>query len=96
MSTPIVPRISSTHLIILSSLPPLRLGVVATKKMRDAGYKGLIIGMSGDNSCTSFLQSGANNFLLKPLCRKELTNALVSDESNKNTTTISSDVRDET
>ena len=56
--------------------------------MRAAGFKGLIIGMSGDVSCNEFLQSGANCFLSKPLSRKELLNALLTDATNENTISL--------
>ena len=59
------------------------LGSVATKKIRELGFKGLIIGLSGDDSCTEFKENGAYKFLMKPVSRKELSEALRSESISK-------------
>lgn len=91
---------SRLHQLYPSSSPlllpsPIRPGPEATKKMRDAGYKGLIIGMSGDDSSNSFMLNGADNFLLKPVCWEELRNALIPQTTKINTTTPSTEGNDE-
>jgi FixJ family two-component response regulator len=54
-------------------------GSVATKKIRELGFKGLIIGLSGDDRCMEFKENGADKFLMKPVNRKQLSEALRSE-----------------
>mmetsp|Transcript_26755 Transcript_26755/g.26995 ORF Transcript_26755/g.26995 Transcript_26755/m.26995 type:complete len:805 (-) Transcript_26755:241-2655(-) len=42
-------------------------GPVAAKALRNMGYQGLIIGLSGDAEVDSFMSSGADKVLIKPL-----------------------------
>lgn len=51
-------------------------GPLAAKQMRELGYVGAIIGITGDAYTAEFLNNGANMVLMKPISRKELLDAM--------------------
>mmetsp|Transcript_9290 Transcript_9290/g.9368 ORF Transcript_9290/g.9368 Transcript_9290/m.9368 type:complete len:126 (+) Transcript_9290:2175-2552(+) len=58
------------NLILMDSMMPVMDGLEATKEIRDVGYKGLIIGVTGNvtaDDIESFLKHGADAVLPKPL-----------------------------
>eukprot|EP01041_Mallomonas_annulata_P042208 gene42208-biopygen11567 len=58
---------------------PVMSGLEATRRIRDMGYKGLIIGVTGNvtpHDISTFVAHGANIVLPKPLDMSKLDNAL--------------------
>ena len=55
---------------------PPNVGSVAVKIMRDLGFSGVIIGLSGDHEESEFIRCGVDKVLLKPINRIVLEEAL--------------------
>jgi len=61
---------SQIDVILMDFMMPVMDGPTATKKIRELGYSGLIIGLTGntwDSDMNLFLAHGANRVMLKPL-----------------------------
>ena len=66
-------RINSS---LVHSLLSTHVGSVAVKIMRDLGFNGVIIGLSGDHEESEFIRCGVDKVLLKPINRIVLEEAL--------------------
>ena len=63
---------------------PVMNGPTASKHIRDLGYKGLIIGLTGhalSEDVKDYLDSGADKVIVKPL-RKEVLFGLIAEIEN--------------
>jgi len=61
---------SAIDLILMDSVMPVLSGVLAAKKIREMGYRGIIVGITGNvaqDDIDTFLASGADVVLPKPL-----------------------------
>lgn len=66
--------------IFMDSNMPVMAGPVATKQIRDMGYCGLVLGVTGnvlDEQIDDFISSGANRVLPKPVNMKTLNTILL-------------------
>ena len=73
------------HVVIMDFHMPEMDGHVAAARMREAGYVGYIIGLTGTTSheeISSFIHMGANRVLLKPVNAEVLNAELRGDELN--------------
>jgi CheY-like chemotaxis protein len=67
------------HLLTMDKTMPILGGVEATGQIREAGYGGLIIGITGDagrGDQQDFIRSGADAVLPKPLIKADLVDLL--------------------
>ena len=63
--------------ILMDNNMPRMSGPAAVKEIRRRGFKGVILGVSGDALSTDeFAAAGANGTLLKPISREELLGAI--------------------
>jgi len=73
------PLVGGYDLVIMDNLMPKMNGTVACRKMREAGYIGIIIGLTGNalpEDVEEYLQHGANAVLRKPLDIEEFCTTL--------------------
>ena len=66
-------------IILMDYQMPQMDGPTATKEIRRLGYKGIIIGVTGNSlliDIETFMKAGANDVLLKPLNFKALEKAI--------------------
>ncbi|MDL5029518.1 response regulator, partial [Vibrio sp. TMPB1044] len=79
------------NLVIIDNHMPKMNGVETVKKIREAGYKDvIIIGWTADIMQTSthaFIKAGANEVLTKPLIKRDLIEALSRHLNDIKTTT---------
>ena len=79
-----LPKENSSHhhhydFIVMDNLMPIMNGTEACRKMRQAGYQGIIIGLTGNalqEDVEEYLQHGANAVLRKPLDLEEFHSTL--------------------
>ena len=72
-------------IILMDFIMPHMDGPTATREIRSLGYKGLIIGVTGNAlpaDTESFLTHGANRVLVKPL-RVEVLDKTIADLSHR-------------
>jgi len=67
------------HVVLMDNNMPRMGGPEAIMEMRRRGYKGVIVGVSGDVGATQeFLDAGADDALVKPVTQDGLLNTLQS------------------
>ena len=67
-------------IIFMDSMMPVMGGIEATAKIRELGYTGMIVGVTGDITAEDnkrFLESGVNDVMLKPLLLPHVESILI-------------------
>lgn len=67
--------------VLIDNHMPIMNGHDATQKLRDAGYRGLIIGITGDSALTevaAFMNRGADGVLVKPIKSDDLMDIILT------------------
>ena len=70
---------SAIDLVLMDSVMPRLDGLQATRRLREMGYKGLILGVTGNvgqQDIDAFIAHGANYVLCKPFQLSEFNEAL--------------------
>jgi CheY-like chemotaxis protein len=78
-------RIHSVNLIMLDNIMPNITGVILSKILRSMGYKGLIIGITGnglDSDVEEFINAGANYVFTKPFNNKNFIKLMCFIQKN--------------
>ena len=66
-------------LVLMDSVMPVMSGLVATRKLRQAGFTALILGVTGNalqEDIAEFVEAGVNDVITKPVKLKQVRAAL--------------------
>jgi CheY-like chemotaxis protein len=71
--------VQAIDVVLIDSNMPRMSGPEATREMRKLGFKGAIIGITGDSSSSeAFLRAGADSVMVKPVNNEQLTSVIAT------------------